>query len=115
MAVHVCATDMGTADHCLIWTESQLMRARGNGRSRKLCQWRIDRLELVETQQEFQEKTTENAVKFSELLERVGAAGTEMGRDRAEAKIIEGLKQLVKSAATRVIGNELMICNRGVK
>ena len=39
---------------------------------------------------------TKNAVKFVELLERVGIVGTEMEKNRAGAKITEGWEQLVK-------------------
>ena len=56
MDVHVCAEDVGTTDHCLIWTESQQTRAKRNRRGRKLYKWRIDKLEMEEKQKEFQEE-----------------------------------------------------------
>ena len=49
-----------------------------------------------------------NAVKVSELLEKVGTVGTEMERNRAGAKIIEGWEQLVKDTACKVIGKNLI-------
>ena len=55
-----------------------------------------------------------NAVKFSELLEEVGTVGTEMERNRAGAKIIEGWEQLVKDTACKVIGKKLILCNKEV-
>ena len=36
MDVRVCAEDVGTTYHCLIWTECQQTRAKRNRRSRKL-------------------------------------------------------------------------------
>ena len=56
-----------------------------------------------------------NAVKFSELVKSVGTVDTEMERDRAGAKIIEGWEQLVKTTASKVIGKKLIVCNRSVK
>ena len=78
MHVHVCAEDVGTTDHCLIWTEGQQTRAKRNRWGRKLYKWRIDKLEMEEKQQEFQEKMAKNAVKFSKLLKSVGPVDTEM-------------------------------------
>ena len=52
---------------------------------------------------------------FSELLERGGTVGTEMERNRAGAKIIEGWEQLVKDTACKAIGKKLILCNRAVK
>ena len=45
MEVHVGAEDVGTADHSLIWTESQQTKARSR-RGRKMYKWRIDKLEM---------------------------------------------------------------------
>ena len=78
MKVHVGVEDVGTTDHSLIWTESRQTKARRSRRGRKLYKWRIDKLETEGKRQEFQEEMVRNAVKFSELLERVGTAGTEM-------------------------------------
>ena len=50
MDVHVCAEDVGTTDHCLIWTENQQARGKRNRRGRKLYKWRIDKLEMEEKQ-----------------------------------------------------------------
>ena len=77
--------------------------------------WKIDKLEVEEKRQEFQEEIAKNAVKVSELLERVGVRGTEMERNRAGAKIMEGWEQLVKDTACKVIGKKLILCNRAVK
>ena len=57
---------------------------------------------------EFQEEMIRNAVKVSELLEQVGAVGTEVERNRAGAKIIEGWEQLVKDTACKVMGKKLI-------
>ena len=54
-----------------------------------------------------------NAVKFSELLEQVGTVGTEMERNPAGAKIIEGWEQLVKDTACKVIGKKLIYMQQG--
>ena len=70
---------------------------------------------MEEKRQEFQEEMVRNAVKFSELLEEVGTVGTEMERNRAGAKIIEGWEQLVKDTACKVIGKKLILCNKAVK
>ena len=115
MEVHVGVEDVGTTDHSLIWTESQQTKTRRSRRGRKLYRWRIDKLEMEEKRQEFQEEMVRNAVKFSELLEEVGTVGTEMERNRAGAKIIEGWEQLVKDTACKVIGKKLILCNKAVK
>ena len=39
--IHVCAADVESTDHCLIWTESQQTRVTKNRRGRKLRRWRI--------------------------------------------------------------------------
>ena len=96
MEVHVGVEDVGTTYHYLIWTESQQTKAKKGRRCRKLYKWRIDRQEMGEKRYEFQEDMAENAMKLSELLERGGSRGTEMDRNRAGAKIIEGWEQLVK-------------------
>ena len=80
-----------------------------------MYKWRIDKLEMEEKQQEFQEEVTKNAVKFSKLLKNVGPVDTEMERDRAGAKIIEGWEQLVKNTASKVVGKKLIVWNRAVK
>ena len=77
--------------------------------------WRIDKLEMEEKQQEFQEEMPRNAVKVSKLLKSVGSVDTEMERDRAGAKIVERWAQLVKSTASKVVGKKLIVCNRAVK
>ena len=41
--IHVCAADVGSTDHCLIWTGSQQTRVIKNRRGRKLYKWRIDK------------------------------------------------------------------------
>ena len=38
-----------------------------------------------------------------------------MEKDIAGTRIIHGLEQLVKTAASKVLMNELIICNRAVK
>ena len=70
--VHVGVEDVGTTDHSLTWAESQQTKTRRSRRGRKLYKWRIDKLEMEEKRQEFQEEMVRTAVKFSELLERVG-------------------------------------------
>ena len=80
-----------------------------------MYKWSTDKLEMAEKRQEFQEEMVRNAVKSSELLERVGTIGTEMERIRAGAKIIEGWEQLVKDTACKVIGKKLILCNKAVK
>ena len=57
---------------------------------------------------------TKNTVKFSELVKRVGLVDTEMERDRAGAKIIQGCEQLVKTTTSKVVGNKQIVCNRVV-
>ena len=89
--------------------------SRRSGRGRKLYKWRIDKLEMEEKRQEFQEEMVRNAVKFSELLERVGTVGTEMARNRAGANIIEEWEQLIKDTACKVIGKKLILCNKAVE
>ena len=66
---------------------------------------------MEEKRQEFQEEMGRNAVKISELLERVGTGGTEMEINRAEAKIRGAWDQLVKDTARKVIGKRLILCN----
>ena len=114
MEVHVGVEDAGTTDHSLIWTESQQTKARKSRRGRKLYKGRVDKLEMEEKRQEFQEEMVRNAVTFSELLEEVGTVGTEMERNRTGAKIIEGWEQLVKDTACKVIGKKLILCNKAV-
>ena len=41
---------------------------------------------MEEKRQEFQEEMVRNAVKFSELLEEVGAAGTEMEKKSSRSE-----------------------------
>ena len=113
--VHVCAADVGTTDHCLIWTESQQTRVIKNRRGRKLYRWRTDKLEVKEKQQEFQNEMSKNAEKFSELLESIGTTNNDVEKDSAGARAIEGWEQLVKTTASKVIGKKLIICNRAVK
>ena len=115
MEVHVCAEDVGTTDHCLIWAESQQTRAKRHRRGRKMYKWRIDKLDMEEKRQEFQEEMAKSAVLFTELLERVGRVDTEMERNRAGAKIVEGWEQLVKNTASEVIGKKLILCKRAVQ
>ena len=54
--LHVCAADVGTTDHCLIWTDSRQTRVIKQRRGRKLHRWRIDKLEVKEKREEFQEE-----------------------------------------------------------
>ena len=61
---------------------------------------------MGEKRYEFQEDMAENAMKLSELLERGGSRGTEMDRNRAGAKIMEGWEQLIKDIACKVIGKK---------
>ena len=70
---------------------------------------------MEEKRQEFQEEMVRNAVKVSELLQRVGTTSTDMEKNRAGAKVIEGWKQLAKDTACKVIGKKLILCNRAVK
>ena len=84
-----CTEDLGTTDHSLIWTESQKRKGKRRRRGRQLYKWSIDKLEVEEKRQEFQEEMAKNAVKVSELLDRVGKVGTEMESNRAGAKVIE--------------------------
>ena len=65
------------------------------------------KLEMEEKQQEFQEEMAKNTVKFSKMLKNVGPVDTEMERNRAEAKIIEGWEQLVKNTASKVVGSRV--------
>lgn len=43
--VHVCTADVGTTDHCPIWTDSQQTRVIKNRCGRKPYRWRINKLE----------------------------------------------------------------------
>ena len=52
-----------------------------------------------------------NAVKFSKLLKNAGPVDTEIERNRAGAKIIEGWEQLVKNTGSIVMGKKLIVCN----
>ena len=65
---------------------------------RKFYKWRIDKLEMEEKRKEFEEEMAKNAVEFSKLLKNVGPVDTEIERNRAGAKIIEGWEQLVKNS-----------------
>ena len=56
-----------------------------------------------------------NAVQFSEMLENIGITKNDMERDNAGARIIEGREQLVKTAASKVVGKKLIVFNRAVK
>ena len=80
-----------------------------------MYKWIIDKLEMEEKQQEFQEEMAKNAVKFSKMLKSVGPVDTEMERNRAGANILEGWEQLVKNTASKVVGKKLIVCNRAVK
>ena len=48
--LHVCAADVGSTDHCRIWTESQQTRVVKNRRGRKLHGGGIHKLEVKEKQ-----------------------------------------------------------------
>lgn len=74
---------------------------------------RVDKVEMYDEQ--LQEEMANNGVTSSEQSECVGTFDTEMGRDRAGAKVIEGLEQPVKNTASTVIGKKLIVCNRAVK
>ena len=52
-----------------------------------------------------------HAEQFSELLESVGTTKNDMERDSAGARIIEGLEQLVKTTACKVMGKKLTLPN----
>ena len=56
----------------------------------------------------------ENAEQISELLEIIGTTKNDVGRVNAGAMIIERWKQLVKTTASKVIGNKLIVCSRTV-
>ena len=71
LEVHICPEDVGTTDHYLMWTKKQQARTKRNRRGRILYKWRLDELD-IEEKQEFKEKMTRNAVKFSELVKSVG-------------------------------------------
>ena len=91
--IYVCAADVGSTDHRLIWTESQQTRVIKNRRGRKLYRWRIDKLEVTEKQREFQEEITKNAERFSELLESTGTAESDTQRESTGDRMIEGFGQ----------------------
>ena len=95
-----------------MWTDCQQTRIIQNRRGRKLYRWRVDKLDVKEKQQEFQRETKEN---FSELLENIGTTKNVIERDNARASIIEGWEPLVKTTASKVIGNKLIVCNRGCR
>ena len=67
-STYVGVEDVGTTDHSLIWKESQQTKARGSRRGRKLHKWRIDKLEMEEKRQEFQEAMAKNAVKVCQVI-----------------------------------------------
>ena len=67
----------------------------------------IDKLEVKETQQEFQGEMGKNAEQFSELSESIGIQRTICD--------IEEWEQFVKKTASQDIGNKLIACNRAVK
>ena len=55
-----------------------------NRRGRKLYRWRIDKLEVKEKQQEFQQEMDKNAVQFSELWENIGTTKNDIEREMQE-------------------------------
>ena len=48
-------------------------------------------------------------------MEIIGTTRNDIERDDAGARIIEGWEQLVKTTARKVIGKNLIVCNRAVK
>ena len=60
----------------LLNMDSQQTIVIKNRRSRELYRWRIDKLEAKEKLQEFQQEMDKNTVRFSELLESIGATKT---------------------------------------
>ena len=44
--LHVFSADVGTTDHCLIWTDSRPTRVIKRRRGGKIHRWRIDKLEV---------------------------------------------------------------------
>ena len=56
-----------------------------------------------------------NAVQLSELLENIGTTKNDIERDNAEARIIKGWEQLIKTTASKVLGKKLIVCNKAVK
>ena len=90
-------------------TDSQQTRLTKTRRCRKQYRWRIDQLEVKEKQQEASNRMEKkNAVQFSEPLESMGTTKDDMERDNAGARIIEIWEQLVKTAASKVIGKKLI-------
>ena len=83
--LHVFAADVGTTDRCLIWTGSRETRVIKQIRGRKLRRWRIDKLQVKEKREEFQEEMAKHAEQFSELLELLGTTRNDMERDGAGA------------------------------
>ena len=55
-----------------------------------MCRWRIDKLEVKEKQEEFQEEMAKNAAHVPRLLERISTTNNDLERDTAGARIIEG-------------------------
>ena len=52
---------------------------------------------------------------LSERLERIGTTRDDIERDDAGAWTMEGREKLVKTRASKGIGNTLIVCNRAVK
>ena len=100
VCMYVCAADVGSTDHCLMWTESQQTRVIKNKPGRQLHRWRLDKVEVKEKQREFQEEMTKNAEHFfSELMERTGTTYNRERsgeRDRAEDRILEGTRDTME-------------------
>ena len=63
----------------------------------------------------FPTRDGKNAAQFSELLESIGTTKNDTKRDSAGAKFMEGWEQVVKTTASRVIGEKLIVCNGAVK
>ncbi|MEP1953909.1 MAG: hypothetical protein ABJJ26_03135 [Algoriphagus sp.] len=112
--LHVCAADVGTTDHCLIWTDSQQTRVIKHRRGRKLPRWRIEKLQVKEKREEFQEEMAKNAEQFSERLERISTTRNDIERDYAGARIIDGWEYWSRPQQLAV-GKKLIACNRAVK
>ena len=55
-----------------------------------MCRWRIDKLEVKEKQEEFQEEMAKNAAHVPRLLEIISTTNNDLERDTAGARIIEG-------------------------
>ena len=109
MRIHVCASGVETADHCLSWTGSQQTRFIKHRRGSTLHRRRIDKLEVTEKREDFQGEMARSEEQLSELLEIIGTTTNVIERDNVGARIIEGWEQLVKTTSTEAIGKKVDI------